>query len=77
MANTKLAPGRYMRIGAVKEFFGKYRSSMVEELESLPVHRGEYSTYYSTDDIKPLADLDFFRDMECSVTTYLIMKDNN
>ena len=75
MENNKLVPGRYMRISAVKEFFGKYRSSMVKELETLPVYTGEYSTYYSTADIKPLVDLDFFRDMECTVTTYLIINE--
>ena len=76
MANNKLAPGRYMRTDAVKAFFSKYRSSQVKDLESLPLYIGEYSTYYSTADIKPLVEADFFRDMEVNVTTHLILSDN-
>lgn len=78
MVNQTLNPGRYMKINSVNGFISKYQSSVLDTIKSeCPSHTGEFDKYYSTQDLKNHLDLEFFRDMECSVTTHLILSESD
>jgi len=76
MQTPTLLPGRYMKISKVNEYLQKYNSQALPFILRLDIHEGEHDVYYSTIDLKKILKEDFFRDMECSVVTHLILSES-
>lgn len=76
-AKQSLKPGRYMKSDSVIRFISTYFSSQSSKLVDLPKHQGEFGTYFETSDLKSVFTETVFREMECDVTTHLILSEND
>jgi hypothetical protein len=73
---NQLKPGNYMRVNAVMNYFNhsNIKSTLAGIIEKVcPKHRGEFDIYYDTKDLKSVITPDLFREMECEVTTHMIL----
>lgn len=74
---NKLKPGHYMKTTSVLRFVSKWFPSQILNVKVLEKHRGEYDVYFKTEDLKFTLSNDIFREMECDVTTHVILSDED
>lgn len=72
----KLNPGNYMKVTSVRLFLSKYFPNIEMEANKLTKYEGEYDIYFSTLDLKSIMSSDLFKELECEVTTHMILKTN-
>jgi hypothetical protein len=77
MENKKLNPGNYMKVTPVRLFLAKYFPNIEMQANKLTKHEGEYDVYFNTSDLKSIMDLDLFKEMECQVTTHMILSESD
>lgn len=76
MQKTSLQPGNYMKVNSVMNYF--YHVNLKSTLADIvkkacTIHEGEFDIYYNTKDLKSVITPDLFREMECQVTTHMIL----
>ena len=68
-----LKPGQYMKVTSIRLFLSKYFPNIEMQSNKLTKHESEYDVYFSTSDLKSIMPSDLFKDLECKVTTYMIL----
>ena len=68
-----LAPGTYMKVTPVRLFLAKHFPIQEMNANKLAKHIGEYDTYFSTADLKTVMSESIFKELECDVTTHMIL----
>ena len=68
-----LKPGQYMKVTSVRLSLSNQFPNIEMEANKLTKYESEYDVYFSTSDIKSIMPSDLFKDLECKVTTYMIL----
>ena len=74
-STNQLKPGNYMKVSAVLNFIENHFKFTLQDVvqKVCPIHTGEFDVYYSTTDLKNVIISNIFREMECEVTTHMIL----
>ena len=74
---SSLKPGRYMKVDSVSYFIYEKFNSQFEGLSQLEIHPGEHDIFYSVKDLKNLFSDFTFIELECAVTTHVILSEED
>jgi hypothetical protein len=72
--NNSLQSGNYMKVTPVRLFLAMYPIECMNA-NKLEKHMGEYDVYYKTSDLKTIMSASIFRELECEVTTHMILSE--
>jgi hypothetical protein len=78
--NKTLQPGNYMKANRVIETLNHRfcKSTLASIIEKVCIkHEGEFGEYYNTRDLKSLIEPSLFRELECEVTTHMILSESD
>ena len=77
MKNVKTLPeGQYMKVESVQSYFQTkvLKSTLASVIQLVcPSYEGEYGLYYNVQDLRSVIVPDLFRELECEVTTHVIL----
>lgn len=74
---SSLKPGRYMNVDSVSYFIFNNFNSQFKGLSQLEIHPGENAIYYSVKDLRNLFSDFTFTELECAVTTHVILSEED
>jgi len=72
--NNSLQSGNYMKVTPVRLFLAMHPIECMNA-NKLEKHMGEYDVYFKTSDLKTIMSASIFRELECEVTTHMILSE--
>jgi len=73
--NNSLQSGNYMKVTPVRLFLAMHPIECMNA-NKLEKHMGEYDVYFKTSDLKTIMSDSIFRELECEVTTHMIISES-
>ena len=73
--NNSLQSGNYMKVTPVRLFLAMHPIECMNA-NKLEKHMGEYDVYFKTSDLKTIMSSSIFRELECEVTTHMILSES-
>jgi len=73
--NNSLQSGNYMKVTPVRLFLAMHPIECMNA-NKLEKHIGEYDVYFKTSDLKTIMSDSIFRELECEVTTHMIISES-